>query len=253
MKKVISLFIFSLLLNCNYKTIDEPGLKGRIKEYTDYKMSIESLGNDNIIKDTIFISTWRLNRKGKLIEFENLSVHSKTTYSSINIYNFEGRVTKEIGHLGDHEIIVKYFYTDTLLQKIYSKNEIDDGINEMIEQYFYSDEGKLLKRINSMIFIENKDTVSLSNRIYKYDSSELLYESTLLESNILDPIKKTTFKYKFDDLGLPLKTVEYDENDSLIRTNVYRYRFDKNGSWIEKEEYENDTLRYLTTRKIEYQ
>jgi len=253
MKQIISFFLFSLLLSSCYKMINEPGLKGRVKEYTDYKMHIECLEDDNSTKDTLYITTTKLNRKGKIMEFTQLSVHLNKTNSYINTFNPQGRIIKRIGHFDDKEIKVEYFYKDTLLQKSYSKNEIDNGIYEMIEQYYYNDKAKLLKKIISNTIIENKDTVSSINWIYKFDSNELLYEATLIQNNALDSVKKTTYKYKYDDSKLPLKTIEFDENDNIIVTNEYKYRFDKNGSCIEIEEYENDTLLYLTVRKIEYQ
>jgi len=252
MKNILFISLFLSLVSCNYKMIDKPGLKGRIKEYTDYKIHIENLEDDSILKDTIFISKSKFNKKGKVVKFEQLSVHSKTTYKNTNIYNSGGRIIKEIGNYNDNEIIVEYVYKDTLLQKVYSKNIIDNEISELTEQYFYDNQGVLKKRKTSSYIIENKDTVSSDIWVNNYDENGVLYKSTSLMNNVLDSMKKTTYKYEYNKLELPLKTFEYDENDSLIVTNVYKYRFDKNGSWIEKENYKNDTLKYLTIRIIEY-
>jgi hypothetical protein len=233
--------------------IDKPGLKGRVKEFTNYQMSMKNIDNDSILRDTFFITTTKFNKKGKVIEFSSLYTHSNSTYKGINIYDSNNRIIKEIGYYDDNEIIVDYFYKDTILQKICSKSEMDDEINEMNENYFYSDKGKLLKRITSNIFIKNNDTVSLSNWIYKYDSNERPYESETVMNNVRDSMKKTLNKFEYNDLGLQIKALEYNENDSLINTDIYKYKFDKKGSWIEKKNYKNDTLKYLTTRIIEYE
>lgn len=232
--------------------IDKPGLKGRVKEYTKYKMSNKNLENNSVLRDTIFITTTKFNKKGKIIEYSSLYSYSNSTYKGKNIYDSNDRIIKEIGYYDNDEIIVDYYYKDTLLQKIHSKSEIDSEIYEMNEQYFYNDKGILLKSIMLNISIENNDTVSSSNWISKYDLNERLYETEGIMNNALDSMKRTLNKFEYNDLGLQNKGFEYNENDSLINVDVYKYKFDEKGSWIEKENYENDTLKYLTTRIIEY-
>jgi len=253
MKKILFLFLVLSLIGCNYKIINKPGLHGRIKEYTDYNICIESIGNDSIIKDTISVRRNKLNRNGNLVKFEFLNLHSNSTYSNTNIYNSEGRIIKEIGKFDDNKVVVNYIYKDTLLQKIYSKQKIDNNILELNERYFYNKQGKLFKTIMSNIILDNNDTVSSDIFINKYDSNNLLSQSLIIMNSAFDSTEKTFCKYEYEDSGLLNKTFEYNEDNKLTKTKVYKYIFDKNGSWTEKREFDNDTLVYITSRIIEYQ
>lgn len=253
MKRLLILFFATTtIISCNYKSIDEPGLKGRVKQFTKYKLSFKK---DETLKDTVLITTTKFNKKGKVVEYLQHFTFAEpnTDYKGTIIYDDNNRIIKEIGIIDKKEIIVDYVYQDTLLTRTFSKIKNDDPY-EMNEEYFYDDENKLSKRTYSQILFDenNIDTISSTYGVYKYNSKEQLLKSTIITKGKFENLKKTSNKYEYNEFGLQSKILEFNENDSLINVNVYEYKFDNKGSWIEKENYKNDTLVYLTKRMIEY-
>jgi hypothetical protein len=253
-KKILPLFLLLSLIGCNYKIINKPGLKGRIKKVIDYKIRIDKddIGNSKL--DTVSILTTNYNRKGQIIETGILMPQSNSVYKGTNVYDSKGRILKEVGHFDNKEIIVEYEYNDTLIHRTHSKAVFDGIITEMNEVYFYDKQQKLIKRKYSEISIGQKsmDTISISEFVYNYDQNERVKESIFKFWSVNDTLTTTKNTYEFNDIGLKIKTDKFNAQDSLIETEIYKYDFDKNGSWIVKKTYENDTLKYINTRKIEY-
>ncbi len=249
-KKLLLIFSFLFIICCNYEIVDKPGLKGRIKKVIDYKIMIDK---DNK-RDTFSISTTKFNNKGQIIETDVSMLYSKSTYNGINVYNSKDQIIKEIGYFDNIEIIVEYIYKDSLLIRTYGKSEYEEILVEMNEEYFYNNYNKLIKRVYSDISIEqeNQDTVSKNNFTYNYDVEEKLTESKMNMWSIYDSLKVKRIIFEYNDLGLQINANEFNENDDLIETDIFKYEYDKKGNWVMKENFENDTLKNVISRKIEY-
>lgn len=89
-----------------------------------------------------------------------------------------------------------------------------------------------------------KKVIDYKIRIDKNDIGNSKHDTVSISTT------KNTFEY--NDIGLQIKTDKFNAQDNLIETEIYKYDFDKNGSWIVKKTYKNDTLNYINTRTIEY-
>ena len=103
MKKHSSLILLLLLLSCNYQYIDKPGLKGKIKKYTEYKMNIEN----NIVKDTFSTMTSNYNRKGQIVD-QIVKIKNGETFNQDFEYDNEEKLIKEISYYDENKIVVNY-------------------------------------------------------------------------------------------------------------------------------------------------
>lgn len=245
MKKYSSLFLLLFLLSCNYQFIDKPGLKGKVKKFTEYKMSIEN----NIVKDTFSITTTTYNRKGQIVD-QIIELKNGETFNQDFEYDKKENLIKEISYYDNNKIVVNYEYKDTLLIRAYSISEADSIYTKMDEIYYYNDKNKLDSRHYSQILISDNDTSTYNNK-YFYDNNEKLNEYTTQYKSISDSIFSKT-KFEYNKFGLYSKTYSYDNNDKLTTIDEYKYEYDKNGSWVKKEIIRNDTLEYIYTRKIDY-
>jgi hypothetical protein len=85
---------------------------------------------------------------------------------------------------------------------------------------------------------------------YSYDYIAGIVEVTMYNSN--DSII-TNYKYKYDN-----KVVKYKNYNVIVGYNLiinrttYAYEYDKNGNWIKRTEYENNTPNYIVERLITY-
>jgi len=246
MKKYSSLFLLLFLLSCNYQFIDKPGLKGKVKKFTEYKMSIEN----NVVKDTFSIMTTTYNRKGQIVD-QIIELKNGETFNQDFEYDKKENLIKEISYYDDNKIVVNYEYKDTLLIRAYSISEADSIYTKMDEIYYYNDKNKLDSRHYSQILVSDNDTSTYNNK-YFYDKNEKLNEYITQYKSISNSIFSKT-KFDYNKFGLYSKTYSYNNNDKLTTTDEYKYEYDNNGSWVKKEIIRNDILEYIYTRKIDYQ
>ncbi len=245
MKKHSSLILLLLLFSCNYQYIDKPGLKGKVKKYTEYKMNIEN----NIVKDTFSTMTSIYNRKGQIVD-QIIKLKNGEIFDQDFEYDNKENLIKEISYYDKNKIVVNYEYKDTLLTRAYSNSKADSIHTILNEIYYYSDKNKLDWRNYSQIIISDNDTSSYKNKYY-YDKNEKLIKSITHWKSIYDSTFIKT-KFEYNKFGLYSKSYSFNKNDSLTTTDEYNYEYDNNGSWIKKEIFRNDTLEYIYTRKIDY-
>lgn len=243
-------FLFLMTtISCGYKVLDTPGLKGRVKRVTAYKLKVNKEKQYN---DTVFVSTSKYNKKGKVFEYleDDPITASNPDYKGVFVYDKNNNRIKEIGVSEGVDIVVDYVYQDTVLLRLFSKTELDssDVQIELNEQYYYDRNNQLTTVVNTTVSLEKEKVDTISYFVSKYDSNEKLVEQTFSSYGQFYSLEK----FQYNDFGLQEKVLVFNEMDSLIRTDVYKYKFDEKGSWIEKEQYENELLKYIVKRTIDY-
>lgn len=245
MKKLTFIILSLFLINCNYKSIDKSGLKGKVKKCTEYKINI----NDESEKDTFSITTNIYNRNGLLVN-QLMELKNGKSFKQDFIYNNNEKLIKEINYFDKNKIIVNYEYKDTLLIGAYSNFKSDTIATIMNEKYHYSNNNKLDRVYYSQIIISDDDTTTFVKKSY-YDKNEKLNKLVSQWNSKYDSTFNKT-KFEYNKFGLFSKSSDFNKSDSLIGTDEFKYVYDDNGSWVQKEIFRNDTLKYIYTRKIEY-
>lgn len=138
--------------------------------------------------------------------------------------------------------------------------------------YTYNTAGRLAVRRDYKI--TKKDSSFMAKRTFRYDrkrnkQKELLYNGKDSVSN--------TLTYRYDDFGNPLEKKGYTSDDKLLFTYKntfdkaghkieveysdrrgnshsvrYKYKFDEQGNWVRRLEYNNGQPEYIAKRKISY-
>ena len=246
MKKTSLIILLFILISCGYKHIDEPGLKGKVKEYTEYKI----IPNNKVENDTFSKKTNVFNRNGKVLK-QVISQKNGEKFKQDFKYDNKEKLIKAISYYDKNKIIVNYEYKDTLLTRVYGNSESDSISTEMNEKYYYKNNHKLDWVHYSQIILSENDTSAFIGKYY-YDKSEKLNKSITQWNSIYDSTFTKT-KFEYNKFGLYSKSNDFDKHDSLISKDVYKYEYDNHGSWVKKEVFKNDTLKYIYTRKIDYQ
>jgi len=166
----------------------------------------------------------------------------------------KGQLIKEKGEIKNEAsgFEIDYIYKDDKLSEWKSLSEFDDFIIDMNEKYYYSTENKLTKR-NYQYFsldINNKDTISQQIAVFLYDSNEVQIESDW--SDAFDDYSNFKEYYFYNDSELLVKKNKYHKISKEIDSFIFKYKYDNNNNWIERKSFENDTLKRITERKIEY-
>jgi hypothetical protein len=249
------IFLFSILFIscCNEKELLNNGLTKKatkIKEYT-IKSITDSLNNK--IQDTLVITELNYNANDQITKRFQRNLFAEGTMEIDFVYNKNKKIEREIVKMSSDSLplIVNYFYKDSLLSQTKSLFENDSEKFEQIESYYYGENKKIEKKIMSQIFVdkESTDTITNSEIISFFNKNEHIEKTETINHKDLKRNTKSEFKY---DCGTLVKTLDYNYQDSLISTTVYKYQLDKFENWIKKESYENDKLNYLKTREIEY-
>ena len=83
----------------------------------------------------------------------------------------------------------------------------------------------------------------------KYNSNKKLKESKL--SNFIHPkrSKRNLYQYK---CGRLLSTENYNDQDSLVSISSFEYVFDEFNNWTEMKTKEDNKLKYIRKREIDY-
>lgn len=248
-----SIFLLSLLFfSCNkYKINDlsEFKLKGKIK--TIQEISYEALENNGRIE------------AGKRAK----PAWKKDTQ---RVFDKKGFLTEEIIYKTDGDIRSK-----SIIE--HKKNEISETNYTAFEEVIYTQSARLNevgKVIENVRY--NADGEEVIKRIYLYDEKLNLIEELQYFNQSKTP--SVTNKYVYDEKGNKIEEYmynplgvliakwhsDYDENGSLIEENyffsdgslsaqdVYSYKLDEKGNWIQQITLTNGKPRYIVLRNIEY-
>lgn len=140
-----------------------------------------------------------------------------------NIYNNE---TLEEYHISDNLKILPFIEYISLP---YRKGTI---------KYFYDNQGKLIKKVNTNNHITEK---------YKYDDNKILKVEKY--DNLLSDFLIGIDYYHYDKSKL--KKIEYfNSKNELEKTDLFKY--DLNENWIKKEIIFKESIKYIIERNIKY-
>ncbi len=267
MIKIGKFLLFILAFSCNYQTLDKTGLKGRVKHFTEYRIKLtEDTVGQQIKYDTVLIQKINYNKYGQ-IDFSKYIIPAKLRSSSKMYYNSRNLTIKEVCTAYDltennkiHHFDINYTYTfkDSLVLKCTTLSTIDSLEYHTTEQNYYDSNNQITRQTNYSIGIEKKsrDTILWQKATFYYQSNKNLIKSISQDYNFYDStMNSNTYIFTYDDsTNLLVKESEFDKNDTLKNTSIFKYQLDKNGSWIEKKEFdETGKLNYIYTRDIQYQ
>ncbi|WP_405604102.1 hypothetical protein [Polaribacter sp. Asnod1-A03] len=249
------IFFFSIVFIgcCNEKKVLNNGLTKQATKITEYTIKSINDSLNNKIQDTLVITELKYNENDQIIKRFQQNLFAEGTMEIDFVYNKSKKIEREIVKMSTDSLplIVNYYYNDSLLNQTKSFFENDSEIFEQIESHYYGKNNKIEKKILSQVFVdkESTDTITNSETISFFNKNEFTEKTETINHKDLKRNTKTEFKY---DCGTLIKTLDYNYQDSLISTTVYKYQLDKFDNWIKKEFFENDKLNYIKTREIEY-
>ena len=177
---------------------------------------------------------YKYDEKGRLTE-ENLLYEENEIAERKTFENDEnGRIIKEFRHYEDgtaDTVFYKYDEQNNIIEKIFvdSDNQIESK-----QSYEYSN-GKLVKK---EVFEGEKELVLLN--LFSFDEKGNETESTTWDA---DENKKRKYVNEFDEKGLKIKTLVYNDAGQLIAKNLYSYNDKGNVSQIiEQDAYHTNTI-----------
>lgn len=169
------------------------------------------------------------------------------------VYNEENRIVKEIVHLLNEGLKseVKYIYRDTLVHKTEAIVGDDELFIKQTAEYAYYPNNQLRQQLNKTLSVDltHGDTLTHSIERFSYDQKGTLYESSLNNLNRPSGNHRMEYVYEGDELQ---QLKKYTTTDSLVQQITYTYQFDSHNNWVERKHFENDSLRYLISRKYTY-
>jgi|TARA_B110000908_G_C10121295_1_gene387729 hypothetical protein len=254
MNKLLTFIISLLLIGCCGETeLPESGLKGEVKMLTEYNVRIINDSINNPIRDTLSVVKRYYNERNQIIERNQVYTFTDETMDIIYEYNRCNRLEKEQVKMSfdSSAVDVDYIYKGSLLNKTISESSRDSITFEQIGLYKYNSDKKLIENSVAQLFIDLKtgDTIKNSLQIDKYNQNEVVMESEIKYQEKPSENGRTEYFYKSEDL---IKTLEYNQNDSLIATYRFEYKKDQIGNWIERSTYKNDKLNNIKIWNIVY-
>ncbi len=254
MNKLLTFIISLLLIGCCGETeLPESGLKGDVKMLTEYDIRIIYDSINNPIRDTLSVVKRYYNKRNQIIKRNQVYTFADETMDITYEYNWCNRLEKEQVKMSfdSSAVDVDYIYKGSLLDKTISESSRDSIAFEQIGLYKYNSEKKLIENSVSQLFIDLKtgDTIKNSLQIDKYNKDEVVVESEIKYQEKPSENGRTEYFYKADDL---IKTLEYNQNDSLIATYQFEYKKDQIGNWIEIKIFKNDKLNSIKMWNIVY-
>jgi hypothetical protein len=153
------------------------------------------------------------------------------------IYNKDGMLIK-----------TEYYNSgDSLVS--YSENTIVDGENKLLKT-FYDANGTIQSK--SDLFTDKdgfviKEVSDVLLKEFIFDEENRLKESVFITGPI-----DSRFVYEYKDLDFPVKTLVYNSENKLKSETTHEYILDKQGNYIQKNNFENGVLISVEKRKIVY-
>jgi len=234
---------YHLNLTKGVKSISEKSFLA--DKYSIYPFKTK-LGRNDSENDNILL----FNRNGNIKE-QNLYFYNRILNSDHN-YKFE-----------DYHSQKWIFDYDELNRKI--KKTISDNYDKiyMFETYEYQNNKIIIntyERDDYLLFMEEHllddkgrtVTVKFFNEFKEFEG----YKNYVFN-------KKNDITKELNDDFLEKTIFEYDNNRNIIKTKLFvddtldtakefKYKFDPNGNWIERVEYQNEKPIHITEREVEY-
>jgi len=260
MKNIYYIILLITLISCSdcyNPNLRRNGLFGKVKSLKEISFRVEK-SNDGFEKlDTLKIIEKKYDSNGFLVTNTMKFQFNDYYFLGRCFYNSDSLLIKEIGKTDNqqNEIIVDYFYSDKKLIKtighLKDNNEDFDIEYFQIEDYLYED-GELIEseQISYTVNSKNMDTTYTDDITSKFDKNQLVIE---LDFKVFDTIYPT-FRYQYfrNCDGLITKEKRINKGNNNKKIFIFKYDYDKTGNWILKREFENDTIKELVKRIIEY-
>ena len=260
MKNIYYIIFLITLIGCSdcYNAdLKRNGLFGKVKSVKEISFRVGNSNTEFEKLDTIKIREKKYDSLG-FLESDYLKFQFNDNYfSGKYFYNSDSLLVKEIGKMDNqqNEIIVDYFYSDKKIIKTkgyVKENNGDFDIESFqIENYLYKD-GELIECEQNSYTVnsKNKDTTYTSGYISKFDKNQHVIE---VDWKVIDTIYPTSkYKYFRNCNGLIIKEESTNKMNNRKNIFVFKYDYDKTGNWILKRKFENDTIKQLVKRIIEY-
>ncbi len=258
MKKVLLFFLLIIISSCcntsDRVARNEYGLKGNVKQISQYAFLKNDSLTQDLDNDTISIKKSYFNQNGKIEKIIIQYTFNGESVISDFMYDQKSNLINEIvKSYDDSSFEVNYYndYKDSLIISTNSTAMVDSLVfkNKTIYEYNSKD---ILKRseVSRIHFdLETNDTIGNSVEIYNYDSNGYLKKARVKYLDSLDKSEK--YIYKRNCEGLLLSTKSYKSN-KLISKFINEYSFDEMDNWIEMKVFQKDTLRKIFSREIVY-
>ena len=254
--EIYNVLIFLSLLffySCaNTEQRDTNGFTKKAVKTKEYLFNAEHKTKIAIIKDTLSITEDTFNAKNRLIKKVRIFPEIGDTATTFYEYRENGLVLKEINLFQNVEqpIVSEFGFSKKEILNSESFYETESYFSITKEKIFIKDTLKQ-KSESLRVFLdkETNDTIMKlfistyfndKNRILKIDTKNFL---SLEESN------KIHLTYKN---GLIHKIEDFDNENNLSFSTIYKYELDKHQNWIKRKRFENDTLKYISHREVFY-
>ena len=254
MNKLLLFTISLLLIGCCGETeLPNSELKGNVKMLTEYNIVVKYDSLNNSILDTLSVVKREYNNLNQIIERNQVYTFTDETMDITYEYSRCKKLQKERVKMSfdSNAVDVNYIYKGSQLDKTISESSRDSITFKQIGLYYYNAEEKLTKITTSQLFIDLKegDTIKNSLQTDNYNEYEIITESEFKFQE--NPSKNNRYKYIYevDDL---IKTLKYNQNDTLISTTDFEYEKDSIGNWVKRKTFENNKLKAIKTWEIVY-
>jgi len=287
MKKILILLLFLLLLGCQDKSAEHSNVSevmmiksitqksysfvGETKTLTkENYMLYDALGNrisetiDYILEGhTVYWQHLNQFRDGKLVgvivlKDDEITNETKLTYDGENVIKteilFDGELTFQIDTEYDGLNKVEYrknIFSDSIDKHVTTVNT--DGTKSV---YVTSQKGDALFEFNSRFnkddkiieSLETKDGVLVKRTIFEYSEGNKKVISTVTD-NYGNSNKSEVIT---DDYGNEISNKKYDENGEVGSQELYEFKYDAYGNWLEMIHIKNGFPLTVEEKIIEY-
>ena len=253
MNKFILFFSIFLVSCCNKPKLLQNGLTRSAYKITEYAINVANKDSNNKNLDTIVITNKRFNKSNKILAQTRHTPSDGQKMETNYIYNRLGKLEKEIVTMSIDSLPleVNYIYNNNLLDQTISRLDNRNERFEQIEKYYYRSNNTKEKTTTSLLLIRlnTSDTIINSISTSYFDKKELIKSIETKVYNNQKLNSKTVYEYDCETLtGLK----HFNQNDSLTSTSKYEYKFDRFNNWVEKKIFENNTVKSIIKREIEY-
>ena len=227
------------------------GLHGEVKDVLSvmYEADAETAHRGSILErlQTIY------NQKGQRRSQQYLSNEEDMIFRTKYKHDGFGLVTLEHILDPDENIIGRTYYlydADLVLTEVYVEDEERQVESRVL--YKYDAQG----RVSQLSYNDHANNV-FRREIYVYGDNDNVLKTVVFNAKG-DKVQEV--HYEYDEHNEPVSATLYDyyENpkEPELSITLYEYRYDENGNWVTRREYqvenEKRTLTYITERDIKY-
>jgi len=254
MNRLLIFFLSLFLIDCGKpKKIWDNGLTKSAEEITEYTIRIQKDSLKKEIRDTLLIAVKKY-RDDDQIAFQTRKTLFDNEQMKIDyVYDSADRLKQEIMKMSTDSLPFKvnYSYKNSLLFQ--SSGILDNETErfEQIETHYYRKDDTKEKSIMRQIFLdkETNDTIRNSTVSTYFNTDEKV--DSILSINLSRQGQNRKAVYEFDGKNF-IGLKEYNEKDSLLSNQKFKYKMDEFENWTEKKVIENGILKRIIIREIKY-